>query len=325
MVHNAKSSPSSKVAPLGTDLLTAGSTTVAMEHPMWVMPASEFIHLSELRPHEELRAEGKVVRCDPSQTVVFYVSHQWTSSSHPDYSTAQLRAFQSLILRIVHGTLPKTAPTFVDASRLPANVTISTNDWQNLVKHAFIWMDYLSVRLSWPHAYVLSSRIVFPGGDRCAWRGDACGVRWSLAQHFLSRLAYSRSFRFASRSLPCTRPPQTPQTDRSNERPTNGIYGQTERFTDQERATRSISAYIERCSHFFVLCPSVKNRHNPDVIYDFSSWLKDSACHVELSALLLARRHCIPAIVSALAKQHRHVADMKHTHRSAKEAMRRPL
>ena len=35
-----------------------GSTAVMMDYPMWLMSASEFLRLSELRPHEELRAEG---------------------------------------------------------------------------------------------------------------------------------------------------------------------------------------------------------------------------------------------------------------------------
>ena len=149
-----KSSLSPKVAPINVTeehaSLTRGRTesTVEMKFDMWLMPASDFMRLSELRPHEELRAEGKVVRCNPSHTTVFYVSHQWTSTSHPDHSSAQLRAFQTLLLRMIRGELPDTAPLFADAVRLPSNVNISTKEWQTLVKDAFIWMDFISVRLS---------------------------------------------------------------------------------------------------------------------------------------------------------------------------------
>jgi len=102
-----------KVAPFEPSLSRGrrASTAVAMEYPMWVMPVSEFLRLSSLRPHEELRVEGKVVECDPSHTTVFYISHQWTSSNHPDDSTTQLRALQTLLLRMQRGELPETAPT----------------------------------------------------------------------------------------------------------------------------------------------------------------------------------------------------------------------
>ena len=139
-----------KIAPVERSLAhrRRGSTAVAMEYPMWVMAASEFLRLSSLRPHEELRAEGKIVECDPSHTTVFYISHQWTSSTHPDDSTTQLRALQTLLLRMQRGELPETAPTFVDAVRLPSNVKVKRKTWKTRVTDAFIWMDYLSVRNS---------------------------------------------------------------------------------------------------------------------------------------------------------------------------------
>ena len=137
---------SKKVAPLKLTRGRRGSTAITMEYPMWVMPASEFLRLSSLRPHEELLAEGKVMECDPSHTTVFYISHQWTSSTHPDDSTTQLRALQTLMLRMQRGKLVETAPTFVDAIRLPAGVKIRRKAWRALVTDSVIWMDYLSVR-----------------------------------------------------------------------------------------------------------------------------------------------------------------------------------
>ena len=225
---------------------------------MWCLPASEFLLLSKLRPHEELLAEGKLVQWDASRTTVFYVSHQWTSTNHPDYSTDQLRTFQSLLLRMIRGTVPETAPTFVDAVRLPSNVKISTQQWQTLVQDAVVWMDYLSVRAyCCCHTVALSS---FPP------------VRYSSYIHC------------------CATQLQIPQIETSAE-------GE---LSDREKANRSISAYIERSSHFFVLCPSVSRRdndQNDQAVCNYGSWLESGDCRVELSALLLARNHCIPAIV----------------------------
>ena len=137
-----------KVAPLKQSLSRGrrASTAVAMEYPMWLMPVSQFLRLSELRPHEELRAEGKIVECDLSHTTVFYISHQWTSLTHPDDSTTQLRALQTLLLRMQHGELPETSPTFADSVHLPSNMKIKGETWKTLVADSFIWMDFLSVR-----------------------------------------------------------------------------------------------------------------------------------------------------------------------------------
>ena len=83
---------------------------------------------------------------------------------------------------------------------------------------------------------------------------------------------------------------QIPQTNRIR---TNG------EPTDKEKATRSITAYIEKSSHFFALCPSVRLQHKKDVTYGYGSWLASGGCRMELLALLLARSISVPAIVSS--------------------------
>ena len=99
------------------------------------------------------------------------------SESHPDDSTTQLRALQTLLLRMQRGKLPETAPTFVDAIRLPSDVKIRPNAWKKLVADSFIWIDYLSVRFCVPQ---LITRLCFfltffmftgsSNGTRHSWR-----------------------------------------------------------------------------------------------------------------------------------------------------------
>ena len=113
---------------------------------MWVMPTCEYVRLSMLRSHEELRAEGKVVRVDRSMVRIFYISHEWTSLQHPDHSMSQLRTFQLVLLRMLRGDLPDISPIFSDAVRLPRNVSIVSSQWQTLVQDSFVWMDCISVR-----------------------------------------------------------------------------------------------------------------------------------------------------------------------------------
>ena len=121
------------------------TTAVSMDFDMYVMPTCEFLRLDEMRPHEELLRKGKLVRVDESMHQIFYVSHEWTSSQQPDHSMLQLHTFQSILLRMLRGVLPETAPTFADAIRLP-KTAITSSQWQGLVNDSFVWLDFISVR-----------------------------------------------------------------------------------------------------------------------------------------------------------------------------------
>ena len=124
----------------------SGQTAVPMQFDMWVMPVAEMLKLSELRPHQELRAAGKLVRWNASMKGVFFLSHQWTAFTRPDHSTAQLRTVQRLLTRMIQGELPTTAPSFVDALRFSSKVKVTSREWKELAPHSFVWMDYISVR-----------------------------------------------------------------------------------------------------------------------------------------------------------------------------------
>ena len=95
---------------------------------MWLISVSQFVRLSELKPHQDLLAEGKLVRWDASMRTVFFLSHQWTSFASPDHSTTQLRSVQSLMLHMMRGNVPKTAPTFTDAVLFEQDVSISSSE-----------------------------------------------------------------------------------------------------------------------------------------------------------------------------------------------------
>ena len=198
------------------NLGTGCETAVTMQFEMWVMPVSKFVGLSELVSHEKLREEdGMLVKWNPSMTHVFYVSHQWTSNTHPDHTAHQLRAFQAVLLRMLRGDLPETAP--VDSGHLK----ISTAEWQQIVRrNCYIWLDFCSL-------------------------------------------------------------PQKREAANDNA---------------QKLASHSISAYIERCSHFFACTPSVAH-HEGGFTCNYGTWLQSSGCRVELCSLLFSRYNHAPAVV----------------------------
>ena len=63
---------------------------------------------------------------------------------------------------------------------------------------------------------------------------------------------------------------------------------------DKIKAAHSVPAYIERCSHYFAICPNIQIGNHTTC--DYSSWLARGFVRVELFSLLLAR-HNMPVIV----------------------------
>ena len=166
-----------------------------MQHDMWLISASHFVELTELKPHQELLAEGKLVRWNASMRAVFFLSHQWTSFASPDHSTSQLRAVQTLLLRMMRGDVPKTAPAFTDAVIFKTDVSISTAEWKRIVPDAYIWLDYISIPQMLVTSYVELSAEEEAG-----------------------------------------------------------------RLSELMKAVNSIPAYVERCTHFFTVCPTTQAR-----------------------------------------------------------------
>lgn len=175
---------------LAIQVARSSQTAITMEYDMWCIPVAELLKLSELRPHQELRAAGKLVRWNASMRAVFFLSHQWTSFTRPDHSTAQLRTVQRMLARMLQGTLPETAPSFTDRIRFASKVKVSSREWEALVPHAFVWLDFISV----------------------------------------------------------------PQVNTSY---TELSADETGRVSDLMKAVNSIPAYVEKCSHFFAITPSI--------------------------------------------------------------------
>ena len=134
---------------------TVRETAVPMQFPMMLIHVSDFVQLDVLRPHQVLKAQGKLVEWSAEMQVIFFLSHQWTSFSHPDHATVQLRTMQKLFIRMLRGDLPKTSPSYSEAVRLPPNISISSRDWKALVPHAYVWIDFISVRARWPILWFL--------------------------------------------------------------------------------------------------------------------------------------------------------------------------
>ena len=81
---------------LGRAVLVDSGLAEAQEYPYYGISVPDFLALTEWLPHEALKASGKVREMTENEEVIF-VSHQWTSFSHPDPAGNQLRALQTQI------------------------------------------------------------------------------------------------------------------------------------------------------------------------------------------------------------------------------------
>lgn len=75
---------------------------------MHVMRVSDFLALTELRPHQELVAQGLVVPLDVhgehSGAIINFVSHQWLGFTTADPRGDHLRTMQDCFRRVAEGT-----------------------------------------------------------------------------------------------------------------------------------------------------------------------------------------------------------------------------
>ena len=69
-----------KLAPLPA---RRASVQTSMQYPMYVMAVDELLEQKNLRPHQQLLAENKIVKAVPGMTIVC-VSLEWLSLHHPE-------------------------------------------------------------------------------------------------------------------------------------------------------------------------------------------------------------------------------------------------
>ena len=121
--------------------------------PMFVMKMETFMELKTMRSHEDMLAEGKVFEWTPSMGRVWFMSHQWTSFSHPDPAAEQLTVAQKLVKTIMDG---KARSIFATEEEWQGYITREANRFLNFPEitaeqlaedatKGYVWLDYASV------------------------------------------------------------------------------------------------------------------------------------------------------------------------------------
>eukprot|EP00435_Cladocopium_sp_Y103_P056015 s1283_g18.t1 len=109
--------------------------------PMYVVAVDLMLRFSDVRPHEELLAEGLLTVFVEAIGQAIFVSHQWLSAKHPDPKGLQFRVLQDALRNILSG-----------ASKISIDVSTEIFFGRPAINSAakmrstplFLWYDYFS-------------------------------------------------------------------------------------------------------------------------------------------------------------------------------------
>ena len=73
--------------------------------PMMVMKMSTFLKLKRMTAYEDMIKDNLVFEWTPEMGKVFFLSHQWTSFSHPDPEGEQLDVAQGFLSKVGEGKI----------------------------------------------------------------------------------------------------------------------------------------------------------------------------------------------------------------------------
>ena len=128
---------------LGRAVLVDSGLVGSEEYPFYGISVPDFLALTEWLPHEALKASGKVTQMSESDEDIF-VSHQWTSFSHPDPAGTQLRALQTQIRTLMKGKTAVRSDYGLDAGYQYSMLTTG-KEWAKQLPNMYLWVDYCSI------------------------------------------------------------------------------------------------------------------------------------------------------------------------------------
>jgi hypothetical protein len=109
---------------------------------MMVMSLEKTLRLRRMDPHQVLVQQGDLTKFKPGMFVIF-ISHEWTSASHPDPSMEQFRVFQEVFgpSGLVAGNPPRVESQWLD--QIVGNACcINAPEWKKMLKNPakiFVW------------------------------------------------------------------------------------------------------------------------------------------------------------------------------------------
>ena len=164
---DAQASPGTRGAtPVGASCMPCGesaasSTALSAESPfefkctfpMMVMKMETFMKLDKMLPYEKMIETNDVFEWQPEMGRVFFLSHQWTSFSHPDPESEQLCVAQTFLGKVGKGQLRSLFSTeeewlafhYKESNRFFQFDVVTEEGMADDVNGGYVWLDYASV------------------------------------------------------------------------------------------------------------------------------------------------------------------------------------
>lgn len=114
-----------------------------MQYPLYAVSMADFLAMNGTPPcHQQLMKDGRLHVWSPGMFLIF-MSHQWTSNSHPDPTGEQLAIVRSAFRGILDGSV------YVTSDVVSENLTLtllSTNEKsRRKFAASYLWFDWFSV------------------------------------------------------------------------------------------------------------------------------------------------------------------------------------
>ena len=121
--------------------------------PMMVMKMSTFMSLDKMKPYEEMIQNESVFEWKQEMGKVFFLSHQWTSFSHPDPEAEQLKTAQGFLGKVAEGKIKSLFATeeewlafhYKETNRFLQFDPVTEEQMAGDVQDGYVWLDYASV------------------------------------------------------------------------------------------------------------------------------------------------------------------------------------
>ena len=112
-----------------------------MLFPMYTVPLGTLLDMTEVEPHETLKARDVLVEFQRNMGNAAFISHQWLTSSHPDPECKQIRVLQDALKEMM-GNLKSIPVGLVSETENPGLKPLPTS--KILSEPLFFWYDYFS-------------------------------------------------------------------------------------------------------------------------------------------------------------------------------------
>ncbi|CAJ1395942.1 unnamed protein product [Effrenium voratum] len=124
---------------------TRATVELAMDFPMWLVPARTLVELqAPLLPHDDMVESGRLVRWRENHPrKVVLISHQWAGKRHPDPHMDQIRVLQELLRGMAAGTVEVGKDMIAEA--FGADLLMPSPEEQRQCMEWDIWYDFFGI------------------------------------------------------------------------------------------------------------------------------------------------------------------------------------